>query len=167
MSALAMATAPVISTPEFVAAAPEDVRLEEAPIEPGWIISGTPVARAGLHSESLDGKTATNIWDCTAGAFWWTFFNEETVVILEGSVKVTSQAGEVRILKVGDIAYFARDTKALWEIETYVRKIAFVRNRHSKQVQALRQMLKMMKIGQKPKMVSTPTLAAIGTMLPL
>jgi len=51
--------------PAFVAARPEDVALDAAPIDPDWIVSGSPRARAGLHSESLDGRTSTNIWECS------------------------------------------------------------------------------------------------------
>lgn len=151
----------------FIAARPEDVVLEDAPINPDWIVSGTPVARAGLHSPSVDGKASTNIWDCTAGSFWWTFYSEETVVILEGSVRVTTQSGASRLLKAGDIAYFAKDSKALWEIETYVRKIAFVRHPHSRQVQALRTMLGKMKRGTWPAVFSPQVLGTLGAMLPL
>jgi uncharacterized cupin superfamily protein len=141
--------------------------LEDAPINPDWIVSGNPLARAGLHSPSVDGKASTNIWECTAGSFWWTFYHEETVVIVEGSVRVTSQTGTVRLLKAGDIAYFARDTKAFWEIDSYVRKIAFVRHPYSKQVVALRSMLGKMKRGALPAVLSPKLLGVIGAMLPL
>jgi len=167
MSAFSIAAAFDGSNPDFVAAPPENVELRDAPIDPAWIVSGTPVARAGLHSESRDGKASTNIWECSAGAFWWTFHNEETVVILDGSVRVTAQTGESRLLRSGEIAYFARDSKVLWEIEDHVRKIAFVRHRHSKQVLALRRMLRLLKGGTTPALMSPPVLGALGAMLPL
>ncbi len=161
------ATAVSFQHPEFIAARPEEVQLEDAPIDTEWIVSGAPVARSGLHSPSLDGKASTNIWECTAGRFWWTFHNEETVVILEGSVRVTSQNGAERLLKAGDIAYFAKDTKAFWEIDDYVRKIAFVRHPYSKQVMALRGMLARMKRGAAPAMLTPGLLGTLGAMLPL
>ena len=141
--------------------------LEDAPINPEWIVSGTPQARAGLHSPSTDGKASTNIWEFTAGSFWWTFYDEETVVILEGAVRVTSQNGAVRTLKAGDIAYFAKNTKALWEIDDYVRKIAFCRHPYSKQVLALRSILGKMKRHALPGRVSPKLLGALGALLPL
>jgi uncharacterized cupin superfamily protein len=167
MSAFSIAAQLDGSNPDFVAAPPESVHLEDAPIEAGWIVSGSPVARSGLHSESRDGKASTSIWECSAGAFWWTFHNEETVVILEGEVRVTSQSGEKKLLKKGDIAYFSRDSKALWEIDRYVRKIAFVRHRHSRQVLALRRMLRLLKGGKAPALMSPPLLGALAAMLPL
>lgn len=167
MSSFGTAVAFEIRDPGFVAARPEDVILEDAPINPDWIVSGAPVARAGLHSPSTDGKASTNIWECTAGSFWWTFYNEETVVILEGSVRVTPQNGPARLLKAGDIAYFARDTRALWEIDDYLRKIAFVRHPHSRQVRVLRSVLGMMKRKAGPAVLSPQLLGTLGAMLPL
>lgn len=167
MSRLGAASAMAMIDPAFIAARPDDVRLEAAPINPDWIVSGNPAARAGLHSESLDGRTSTNIWECSAGSFWWTFHDEETVVILEGSVRVTSETGNVRLLRAGDIAFFAVDSRALWEIDDRVRKIAFVRHPHSRQVAALRDMLGRMKRGANPLYFASPVLGALGAMLPL
>jgi len=167
MSLFGTSAALAIDNPEFIAARPEDVTLQDAPINPDWIVSGKPMARAGLHSQSTDGKASTNIWECTAGSFWWTFYNEETVVIVEGSVRVTSQDGAVTLLKAGDIAYFARDTKAFWEIDSYVRKIAFIRHPYSKQVMALRGMLSRMKRAALPATLAPTALGTLGAMLPL
>jgi uncharacterized cupin superfamily protein len=113
--------------PLFIAGRPEEVALVDAPINPDWILSGAPHARAGLHSPSIDGRASTHIWDCTAGSFWWTFGDDETVVILEGEVRVTTEQGQSRTLGHGDIAYFAGGTRAIWEVDSYVRKIAFCR----------------------------------------
>jgi uncharacterized cupin superfamily protein len=167
MSSFGTSAAFQADDPQFIAAPPENVVLEDAPINPDWIVSGNPVARAGLHSPSIDGKASTNIWECTAGSFWWTFHNEETVVILQGSVRVTSQNGETRTLTSGDIAYFARDTKALWEIDDYLRKIAFVRHPYSKQVMALRSILGKMKRRILPEAFSPKVLGTLGAILPL
>jgi len=111
----------------FVAAHLDEIAMHPAPIHPDWIVSGKPVARAGPHSASIDGTTSTAVWDCTAGRFHWSYGWEETVIILEGQVRVTSQDGSVRLLKAGDIAFFAAGTPAFWEIETHVRKLAFCR----------------------------------------
>lgn len=123
----AVAVAPRLQVPPVVAAAADDIALEPAPIDPSWIVSGTPVARCGLHSPAADGTASTLVWDCTAGVFDWTFHVEETVMILEGSVRVTAEDGSVRRLAVGDVAYFAQGTRARWEIDDYVRKLAFCR----------------------------------------
>jgi uncharacterized protein len=111
----------------LVAASVDELALEPAPVEPSWVISGNPQARMAEHSQSADDAGLTALWDCTAGAFRWHFRWDETVMIIEGSVVVTDEAGNVRTLKAGDVAYFAGGTWATWEIEHYVRKIAFLR----------------------------------------
>lgn len=113
----------------LVARAPGDLDMADAPIEPSWIIAGTPRARVALHSRSSDDTASTAVWDCTAGEFRWFFDWDETVVILEGEVHVTAEDGTQRTLRAGDIGYFAGGTWATWRIETYLRKIAFCRKR--------------------------------------
>jgi uncharacterized cupin superfamily protein len=151
--------------PLFVAGRPEDVELIDNPVNPDWILSGTPHARSGQHSLSIDGRASTNIWDCTAGSFWWTFGDDETVVIVEGSVRVTTEEGETRLLSQGDIAYFAGGTRALWEIETYVRKIAFCR-----QVMTPTRMLRAM-LGQMRRAAgrkaAAPALGTFASVIPI
>jgi uncharacterized cupin superfamily protein len=103
------------------------LELVDAPIEPSWILAGNPVARSAVHSRSDDDSATTSVWECTAGSFRWHFGWEETVLILEGSVRVTGEDGSVQVLKAGDIGYFAGGTWATWEIDDYVRKLAFCR----------------------------------------
>ncbi|MDI7864585.1 cupin domain-containing protein [Rhizobiaceae bacterium n13] len=111
----------------FVAGASDRMVLKPAPIDPSWIVNGNPVARVGEHSRSADEAGQTAIWDCTAGEFRWFFHWDETVMILEGEVHVTTEDGTVSVLRAGDIGYFAGGTWATWRIDTYVRKIAFLR----------------------------------------
>lgn len=128
--AMAAAARPLfdqVPEPPLVAASASALAMRPAPIEPTWILAGTPEARMAEHSQSADGAGVTALWDCSAGAFRWHFAWDETVMILEGAVEVTDEAGVTRLLKAGDIAYFAGGTWATWRIETYVRKIAFLR----------------------------------------
>lgn len=111
----------------LVASNPEQLELRDAHINPDWIISGTPQARLAEQSRSVDGAAATAVWECTAGHFRWFFAWDETVVILDGEVHVTAEDGTERVLRKGDIAYFKANSWAVWKIDTYVRKIAFVR----------------------------------------
>ncbi|RYC09870.1 cupin domain-containing protein [Ciceribacter ferrooxidans] len=113
--------------PPLVAANSGMLVLKPAPINPDWIIRGTPMARVGDHSTSTDEASSTAVWDCTAGEFRWYFGWDETVVIQEGEVHVTAEDGSERVLKAGDIAYFRGGTWATWRIDNYVRKIAFLR----------------------------------------
>lgn len=113
--------------PPLVAAHAYGVELKPAPINPDWILEGDPQARVANHSQSADEASSTAVWDCTAGTFRWYFGWDETVVIQEGEVHVTAEDGTERLLRIGDIAYFKGGTWATWRIETYVRKIAFLR----------------------------------------
>ena len=113
--------------PVFVANGIEKMRMNDAPIEPSWIVDGEPKARLSEHSKSFDGASVTAVWDCTAGTFRWFFGWDETVVILEGSVHVTAECGTQRTISAGDIAYFKAGTWATWQVDNYVRKVAFVR----------------------------------------
>ncbi len=113
--------------PAVVSASSGDLQLRAAPINPEWIISGDPQARAADHSRSGDRASSTAIWDCTAGEFRWFFGWDETVYILEGEVHVTADDGAVSVLRVGDVAYFRAGTWATWRVDNYVRKVAFMR----------------------------------------
>ncbi len=111
----------------LVASNPSTLELRDAHINPDWIIAGSPRARLAEQSRSVDGAAATAVWECTAGHFRWFFAWDETVVILEGEVHVTAEDGTERTLRKGDIAYFKANSWAVWKIDRYVRKIAFVR----------------------------------------
>ncbi len=113
--------------PSFVAGSAHALEMRPAPIEPSWVIEGNPRARIGHHSAAEDEAGLTAVWDCSAGAFRWFFAWDETVMILDGDVLVTAEDGTQRLLKAGDIAYFKGGTWATWHVETYVRKIAFLR----------------------------------------
>lgn len=116
-----------LPAPPLVAAEAFGLELKDAPIEPAWILAGAPRARIAEHSRSADEAAVTAVWDCTEGQFRWYFGWDETVIILEGEVHVTAEDGTERVLKAGDIAYFKGKTWATWTVETYVKKIAFVR----------------------------------------
>jgi uncharacterized protein len=117
----------LVALPPVVTGHSEHLLMKAAPINPDWIIRGGPVARVGKHSTSTDEASSTAVWDCTAGEFRWFFGWDETVVIQEGDVHVTDDQGKAQLLKVGDIAYFRGGTWATWRVDTYVRKVAFLR----------------------------------------
>lgn len=115
----------VTSTIEFRTG---NVSLNACPIRAEWILEGAPVARNAILSRSADGGACTLIWDCTAGLFNWVYDIDETVYVLEGSVVVRDETGVTRRLGVGDTAFFPAGSKAVWHVESYVRKVAFCRN---------------------------------------
>ena len=104
------------------------VALQPSPIRPEWILEGAPVARNAVLSRSADGGACTLIWDCTAGLFNWFYEIDETVYVLEGAVVVRDETGAEHRLGTGDTAFFPAGSRAVWRVDSYVRKVAFCRN---------------------------------------
>ncbi|MBB3976341.1 hypothetical protein GGQ64_001530 [Rhizobium azooxidifex] len=146
---MAVRTIPAKALPQrpLIAASMDELEMADAPIEPSWILEGTPRARLALHSRGHDDQSTTAIWDCTAGTFRWYFGWDETVMILEGEVHVVTEDGTERTLRAGDIAYFAGKTWATWRIDSYVRKIAFCRKQFPAPVAMLLKVRDMMRAG--------------------
>ena len=102
-------------------------QLTSCPIRPAWILEGNPVARNKLIAAASDGTSSTLMWDCTAGRFNWHYQIDETICVVEGSVIVRDHGGATRALVAGDTAFFPAGSSAEWTVDTYVRKIAFMR----------------------------------------
>jgi uncharacterized cupin superfamily protein len=117
-----------MSQPGFLAATPDLIELQLAPITPEWILSGAPQARSREVSRSADGASNTMIWDCTAGTFRWYFGVDETVHIIDGEVFVKDDMGNSRLLRAGDVGFFPAGTWMTWRVDNYVRKVAFLRH---------------------------------------
>ncbi|WFU39262.1 cupin domain-containing protein [Bradyrhizobium sp. CB82] len=104
-----------------------NVDLKPSPIEPSWIIEGNPQARSHLLSTSACGTATTLIWSCTKGKFNWYYDLDETIMILEGSMVIESDGMPPKRYGVGDVVFFREGAHAKWHIETYVKKVAFLR----------------------------------------
>jgi len=104
-----------------------DVELKSAPIRREWIIAGDPVARNKVLGLSDDRMATTLIWDCTAGRFKWIYDVDETIHILEGTVRLTQFDGVIKTLHAGDVVFFPAGSSATWQVDRYVRKLAFFR----------------------------------------
>lgn len=113
----------------FVTQHVEKCEFTDAPIPPEWVREGTPRARSGSIAMSPDQLYSVGVWDCTAGRFEWTFYCDETVHILEGSVEVQARgASGKKTLQAGDVAYFPKGLVTEWNVTTYVRKLAVYRS---------------------------------------
>jgi uncharacterized cupin superfamily protein len=107
---------------------PTTVKLDAAPIEPGWIIEGTPQARSRELARSADGTSLVVAWACTAGRFRWHYRLDETVPVISGEVFVTDESGTDRRLGPGDMAFFPAGSRSLWRVPVAVRKLAICRH---------------------------------------
>lgn len=106
-----------------------DGPLSPRPIAAAQILAGQPVARGRDLGVSPDGLLSYALWDCTAGRFRWHFRSDEIVHILDGAVAVRAgDDGTPRQLGVGSVAYFPAGLHTIWEVDTYVRKLAVFRS---------------------------------------
>ena len=104
-----------------------DVELQASPITAGWIIEGKPLARSKILSTSEDQTACTIVWDCSKGKFNWYYDFDETVHIIEGSVKIEDGHSPLKTLGPGDVVFFPAGSHAVWTVDKYVRKVAFCR----------------------------------------
>jgi uncharacterized cupin superfamily protein len=102
------------------------VSLKSAPIDPSWIVAGSPQTRSAELSRSRDGSAVTVIWDCTAGDFDWSYTEDETVHILEGEA-IVDEGSLRRTLRPGDVYLFPAGSTYRWHVPIYVKKLAFLR----------------------------------------
>jgi uncharacterized cupin superfamily protein len=138
-----------------------DVELRSAPIEPGWIIEGNPIARNATLSRSEDGAASTIVWECSEGKFNWYYDIDETIHILEGSVLLESDTMRPTRFGPGDVVFFKKGAHARWHVEGRVRKLAFCRATTPKLVGlALRVLNKLQRMVAPPTQVSGSLLDA-------
>jgi len=103
------------------------VNLTPKPIEPFWIIEGSPVAQWCVLSKSADGLASTMVWECSEGKFDWYYDFDETIMILEGSIVLESDTMRPTRYGPGDMVFFRDGAHARWHVEGHVRKLAFCR----------------------------------------
>jgi uncharacterized protein len=113
---------------QIIFADPATVALDPVPITPGWIVDGTPQARARELARSADGTSVVIAWSCTAGRFNWHYGVDETVHVISGEVFVTDKGGVERRLGPGDMAFFPAGSRSLWRVPVAVRKLAVCRH---------------------------------------
>jgi uncharacterized cupin superfamily protein len=98
-----------------------------APIEPSWILEGTPIAGYVELSRSRDGTASTCLWDCTPGVFNWYYRNDETMHVVYGTVWLDKGLPSERLIGPGDVVFFPAGSQACWHVETYFLKVAWSR----------------------------------------
>ena len=106
----------------------DEFELALSPVDPDWILEGTPVAKSREWATSSDGTVTMAMWSCTAGTFRWNFTCDELVHILEGEVVVTDADGSVLTLRPGDAALFPAGSWTTWHVPEFVRKYAVLRS---------------------------------------
>lgn len=103
---------------------PKTLSFRASPINPQWIISGTPEARCAVLATSADGLATSIVWECTPGSFNWHYDFDETVHFIEGSVTICDSDGQTQRLGAGDIVVFPAGSHAIWTVHSRIRKVA-------------------------------------------
>jgi uncharacterized protein len=103
-----------------------DVELKPAPINPNWILEGSPHARNSELTRSSDGRAMTLLWDCTPGKFIWHYNEDETIYILKGRLVLDDGFGPPKQFGPGDVVLFPAGAAVKWHVEEHVRKLAFL-----------------------------------------
>jgi uncharacterized protein len=119
--------------------------LDNTPIRPEWILAGRPIARSKLIQISEDCASSSFLWECTAGRFNWHYDAEETIYFLEGNVVIKDNNGVTHRLGAGDSLFFPRGAVAEWQVDKYVRKVAFIRSPLPKSVRLAKRILRFLK----------------------
>ncbi|MGJ4908277.1 cupin domain-containing protein [Bradyrhizobium sp. HKCCYLS2033] len=112
-------------SPSLIETANLTVDLAPAPIEPSWIIEGTPTATSCTIARSSDGLGSTIVWHCTEGKFNWYYNFDETILILEGAIVLESDGLPAKRYGPGDVIFFRDGAHAKWHVEGHVKKLAF------------------------------------------
>ena len=124
-TALAAASGSLAGLPVFTDDARDDWC--DCPIDPAWILDGSPRARIVTLANGRDDWATTALWDCTPGTFDWHFAWDETVHVLDGVVEVTMPDGVRHRLVRGSVAFFPAGSRAIWRVIEPVRKLAVCR----------------------------------------
>ena len=67
------------------------------------------------------------VWQCSAGKFNWYYHEDETILILEGSIVLENDTMSPTRYSRGDVIFFKDGAHAKWYVEGHVRKLAFLR----------------------------------------
>jgi uncharacterized protein len=116
--------------------------LVPAPLPRAWILEGNPVARFKRLVGSSDQLATTVMWDCTAGCFNWFYDEDEVIHVLEGAVIIEDAGGIRQRLQAGDTFLFPAGSRYHWTVPHYIRKIAFLHEPLSREMQIVRKILK-------------------------
>ncbi|WP_300681562.1 cupin domain-containing protein [Nocardioides sp.] len=96
------------------------VDLNDLPLEPGSVVSGTP--RAGLVTSGALGEVEVGVWELTEGTVTDTEA-DELFVVLSGTGTVTFADGESIDLAPGVLVRLHEGEQTTWTITSPLRKV--------------------------------------------
>ncbi|MFC8127569.1 cupin domain-containing protein [Streptomyces sp. NPDC057302] len=106
--------------PSFAVHIP-DAELENEPLDPEQIVSGSPEVTGKVLWESADGKQVRGIWQITPGVVTDTEANELFVVV-SGRATIEVEGGDVIEIGPGDAAVLREGDRTTWTVHETLRK---------------------------------------------
>lgn len=101
---------------------PQAVELEPEPINPDWIVRGTPAARSKKLVTTKDWTANVVVWECTPGAFHWRYTRDETIYVLVGEAFISTGTDQEHRFAAGDLGFFPNGFVCNWRITQTFRK---------------------------------------------
>jgi len=89
------------------------------------VIDGNPTAAMRLDVGRADSTHRMGIWRCTPGSFKCTEKGNELQTILDGSMSLVDDDGEIHRYGPGDSFYTTKGQKVTWQIHETVIKVFY------------------------------------------
>jgi len=62
-------------------------------------------------------------WECEPSKFQWNYDDKEICLIIEGQAKISTQNGDIYVIKAGDLVEFPAGLNCEWEITKSIKNI--------------------------------------------
>ena len=109
---------------KFFANGPDDQGLgswEQFPLD--IVESGDPFQKGDEYFSIMDGRLIAGVWDCTANSLkFGPYTEEEFMVVLEGSIQIKYESGDIDSFSAGESFVIPRGTPCSWQQTEYTRK---------------------------------------------
>ena len=63
------------------------------------------------------------IWECEPSKFQWNYDDKEIFLIIEGHAKISTQHGDIYVIKAGDLVEFPAGLFCEWQVTKSVKNI--------------------------------------------
>mgnify|MGYP000026452086 CR=1 FL=1 len=108
--------------PALVAVKPRGGKLEKSPIDAAKVLEGKPTTGLRNDFTNAKGKFHCGIWTSPSGTWTVSYGEDEFIVLLEGTVKLTPEGGRAKTFKAPQAFVIPKGFKGTWETLEPVRK---------------------------------------------
>ena len=64
------------------------------------------------------------IWECELGKFRWNYDDMEICLIIKGQAKISTQNGDIYLIKAGDLVEFPAGLNCEWEVTKSIKTLS-------------------------------------------